>query len=71
MAWGEQINVKSLMQCLSHPWLEIEGDAGQGVIKTDNLRTYLARRRWQRCGQAILAMQRMSSKEAFPGLSAV
>jgi hypothetical protein len=33
------------------------------VIKTDNLRKFLARRRWQRCGQAIRAMKRMSGKE--------
>eukprot|EP00092_Neocalanus_flemingeri_P063530 GFUD01076901.1.p1 GENE.GFUD01076901.1~~GFUD01076901.1.p1 ORF type:complete len:354 (+),score=89.18 GFUD01076901.1:116-1063(+) len=50
-------------QCLEHVWL-LEQDldhSGQSVIKTENLRKFLARRRWQRCGQAIRAMQRMSS----------
>jgi len=45
-------------QCLEHGWL-LEQDIGQTVIKTDNLRAFLARRRWQRCGQAIRAMRRM------------
>ncbi len=49
-------------QCLEHPWL-LEQDIGHSVIKTDNLRKFLARRRWQRCGQAIRAMKRMSGKE--------
>jgi len=46
-------------QCLSHGWL-LEQDIGSSVIKTENLRKFLARRRWQRCGQAIRAMSRMS-----------
>ena len=48
-------------QCLDHPWL-LEQDIGQSVIKTANLRTFLARRRWQRCGQAIRAMRRMKGE---------
>jgi len=46
-------------QCLEHAWL-LEKDIGMAVIKTENLRKFLARRRWQRCGQAIRAMSRMS-----------
>ena len=30
--------------------------------KFPNFRKFLARRRWQRCGQAIRAMKRMSGK---------
>jgi len=45
--------------CLDHPWL-LEQDISHTVIKTENLRKFLARRRWQRCGQAIRAMKRMS-----------
>jgi len=45
--------------CLDHPWL-LEKDIGNHIIKTDNLKKFLARRRWQRCGQAIRAMSRMS-----------
>jgi len=58
-------------QCLDHPWL-MEKDIGQNVIKTDNLRAFLARRRWQRCGQAIRAMRRMkglAKKDGGGGLS--
>ena len=40
----------------------MEKDIGHSVIKTDNLKKFLARRRWQQCGQAIRAMKRMSSK---------
>eukprot|EP00092_Neocalanus_flemingeri_P025694 GFUD01027856.1.p1 GENE.GFUD01027856.1~~GFUD01027856.1.p1 ORF type:complete len:392 (+),score=90.66 GFUD01027856.1:31-1176(+) len=47
-------------QCLEHEWL-LEQDIGHSVIKTDKLRRFLARRRWQRCGQAIRALNRMSS----------
>lgn len=47
-------------QCFEHPWL-LEKDISQAVIKTENLRKFLARRRWQRCGQAIRALSRMSS----------
>ena len=31
------------------------------MIKTDNLRQYLAKRRWLKCGQAIRAVNRLSS----------
>jgi len=49
-------------ECLAHPWLVGSGDGGSGgVIQTVNLRKFLARRRWQRCGQAMRAMTRMSS----------
>jgi myosin-light-chain kinase len=45
--------------CLDHPWL-LEKGIGNQVINTDNLRKYLARRRWQKCGQAIRAIERMT-----------
>jgi len=53
---GQRMNAKG---CLEHAWL-MEQDIGNTVIKTDNLRKFLARRRWQRCGQAVRAMKRMS-----------
>ena len=31
----------------------MEFDITKNVIRTDNLKAFLARRRWQRCGQAI------------------
>jgi len=45
-------------QCLEHSWL-MEFDITKNVIRTDNLKAFLARRRWQRCGQAIRALRRL------------
>lgn len=61
-------------QCLEHSWL-MERDLSKRIIKTDNLKAFLARRRWQRCGQAIRALQRLkglsnpSSAEGSPAAS--
>ena len=35
------------------------------MIKTDNLRQYLAKRRWLKCGQAIRAVNRLSGEIAI------
>ena len=52
----------SVRDCLEHPWLKHHEDLDRNkvVLNTENHRKYLARRRWQRCGQAIRAMKRMS-----------
>ncbi|XP_023322936.1 myosin light chain kinase, smooth muscle isoform X2 [Eurytemora carolleeae] len=50
----------SASQCLEHPWL-LQENMNEAVISTANLKRYLARMRWQRCGQAIRAMKRVSS----------
>ena len=52
------------MQSLGHAWLAApRPGTGEGlVIRTENLRKYLARRRWLRCGQAIRAVTRLSSE---------
>ena len=45
----------SAEDCLRHKWLsstEVEKNTWK-KINTSNLRKFLARRRWQRCGQAI------------------
>jgi len=58
--------------CLEHVWLrEVVDKLSDTVIRTENLRRFLARRRWQRCGQAIRAMSRMTgmmrrSRESSP-----
>jgi len=58
--------------CLDHVWLrEVVDKLSDTVIRTENLRRFLARRRWQRCGQAIRAMSRMTgmmrrSRESSP-----
>jgi len=55
-------------------WL-MEKDLSQKVIKTEKLKAFLARRRWQRCGQAIRALSRLrtlsnsSSTESLNNLS--
>ncbi|XP_059080354.1 myosin light chain kinase, smooth muscle-like isoform X1 [Tigriopus californicus] len=51
----------SAEKCLEHPWLTTsEKLEMKKKINTAKLRKFLARRRWQRCGQAIRAMKRMS-----------
>ena len=52
------------VQSLGHAWLAAPRPGpGEGlVIRTENLRKYLARRRWMRCGQAIRAVTRLSSE---------
>ena len=43
----------SAKQCLEHAWLVHSVDGNCAKINKANLRRFLARRRWQRCGQAI------------------
>ena len=53
-------------QTLSHPWLRLTDtvDAVEAaVIKTENLRRYLARRRWMRCGHIIKAANRLAGEK--------
>jgi len=50
----------SANHCLAHPWLLHNIDTSETLINTENLRKYIARRRWLRCGQAIRAVYRMS-----------
>ena len=50
-----------LLQCLEDPWLR--GSLGaDAIIRTENLRRYLVRRRWMRFGQAIKAANRLSGR---------
>ena len=55
------------MECLDHPWLHtfnvnIRKDTH---VKTAHLRRYMARRRWKRCFNAVLAMNRMTNNGIF------
>ena len=52
-----------LFQCLSHPWLRATDSLEENVIKTENLRRYLVRRKWLRYGQVIKAANRLSGLE--------
>ena len=55
------------MECLDHPWLHtfnvnVRKDTH---VETAHLRRYMARRRWKRCFNAVLAMNRMTSNGIF------
>ena len=52
-----------VFQCLSHPWLRAKETMEAAVIKTENLKRYLVRRRWVRYGQVIKAANRLSGDE--------
>ena len=47
-------------ECLHHPWMCSETGECLTILKTDNLRKFLARRRWQKGAQAVLALKRIS-----------
>ena len=48
-------------ECLHHPWLSMETKRIMKTLKKDNLKKFLARRRWQRGAQAVLALKRIVS----------
>ena len=55
------------MECLDHPWLHtfnvnVRKDTH---VETAHIRRYMARRRWKRCFNAVLAMNRMTSNGIF------
>ena len=55
------------MECLDHPWLHtfnvnVRKDTH---VETAHLRRYMARRRWKRCFNAVLAMNRMTNNGIF------
>ena len=47
------------LQSLHHPWLSQETKKAMRSLKKDNLRKFLARRRWQKGAQAVLALKRI------------
>lgn len=48
-------------ETLHHPWLSTETKRVMKSLKKDNLRVFLARRRWQKGAQAVLALKRIVS----------
>ena len=48
-------------ECLHHPWLSTETKKAMKSLKKDNLKKFLARRRWQRGAHAVLAIKRIVS----------
>ena len=58
----------SASECLKHPWLNVPMNVFDNSVKnleTGYLRRYLARRRWKRCFNAIVAMNRMLRNGIF------
>ncbi len=41
-------------ECLHHPWLSSETKKLMKSLRKDNLKKFLARRRWQKGAQAVL-----------------
>jgi myosin-light-chain kinase len=46
-------------ESLHHPWLRSETKKLMKSLKKDNLKRFLARRRWQKGAQAVLALKRI------------
>jgi len=70
-------NRSSAKQCLSHPWLQLETErkssqwkklncSSRMIISKKNLKRFLAKRRWKRSVQAIIAMRRLSLRTPSP-----
>ena len=55
----------SATECLQHSWLKTPQDRQYKDLETVYLRKYLARRRWRRWFNAIVAMNRMISNGIF------
>ena len=55
----------SASECLKHPWLRISENNTSKNLETRHLRKYLARRRWRRYFNAIVAMNRMLRNGLF------
>lgn len=62
-------NRMSVQECLKHEWLALDTIDGQVMkrLSTDKLKTFIARRKWQKNGNAIQAVNRMIGK--FSSLS--
>ncbi|XP_050702039.1 myosin light chain kinase, smooth muscle-like isoform X1 [Eriocheir sinensis] len=49
-------------QCFNHPWLaQTEADMNKVVISTDKLKKFIIRRKWQKTGNALRALGRITS----------
>lgn len=59
----------TIQDCLKHEWLALDTVDGQIMkrLSTDKLKTFIARRKWQKNGNAIQAVNRMIGK--FSSLS--
>ncbi|XP_053469942.1 myosin light chain kinase, smooth muscle-like isoform X2 [Ictalurus furcatus] len=50
----------SCEQALAHPWMASSSGRVTKTLNKDKMRRFLARRRWQKTGKAVLALKRMT-----------
>ncbi|XP_058057771.1 myosin light chain kinase, smooth muscle-like [Anopheles bellator] len=70
---GRQEDRLSAQQCLQSGWLSLkDGDSvGVNQIRTDKLKKFIIRRKWQKTGNAIRALGRMANLSASRRVSVV
>ncbi|XP_058129332.1 myosin light chain kinase, smooth muscle-like [Anopheles ziemanni] len=70
---GRQEERLSAQQCLQSEWLSLKGGDNVGVnqIRTDKLKKFIIRRKWQKTGNAIRALGRMANLSASRRVSVV
>uniref|UniRef100_A0A8D2LEB8 Myosin light chain kinase n=1 Tax=Varanus komodoensis TaxID=61221 RepID=A0A8D2LEB8_VARKO len=57
-------------KCLQHPWLQKDTKTMQAKkLSKDRMKKYMARRKWQKTGNAVRAIGRLSSMAMISGLS--
>ncbi|XP_060131882.1 myosin light chain kinase, smooth muscle isoform X2 [Zootoca vivipara] len=57
-------------QCLQHPWLQKDTKTMEAKkLSKDRMKKYMARRKWQKTGNAVRAIGRLSSMAMISGLS--
>ncbi|KAM6461571.1 myosin light chain kinase, smooth muscle isoform 3-T3 [Liasis olivaceus] len=57
-------------QCLQHPWLKKDTKHMEAKkLSKDRMKKYMARRKWQKTGNAVRAIGRLSSMAMISGLS--
>ncbi|XP_053671378.1 myosin light chain kinase, smooth muscle-like [Anopheles nili] len=70
---GRQEERLTAQQCLQSEWLSLKGGDNVGVnqIRTDKLKKFIIRRKWQKTGNAIRALGRMANLSASRRVSVV
>ncbi|XP_009075123.1 PREDICTED: myosin light chain kinase, smooth muscle isoform X2 [Acanthisitta chloris] len=57
-------------QCLQHPWLQKDTKTMEAKkLSKDRMKKYMARRKWQKTGNAVRAIGRLSSMAMISGMS--
>ncbi|KAM6222742.1 myosin light chain kinase, smooth muscle isoform 6-T6 [Rhynchocyon petersi] len=64
------LNRLNCIQCLQHPWLMKDTKNMEAKkLSKDRMKKYMARRKWQKTGNAVRAIGRLSSMAMISGLS--